>query len=175
MEKNMKSFVLLLAISLNLLAVDIGQVPKEVVLSGDNGGLAKDGSAWSSSSIKDKINVLAYVDPDEKDVNSLFFNILDSKDFNSTLVGRIAIVNLAATWKPNYVIEKILESKQKETPSTVYVKDKKSILVKEWNLADNASNILIFSKKGELLFYKSGKLSIDEIDRAIRLIENSLE
>ncbi|SFV54997.1 Protein ytfJ precursor [hydrothermal vent metagenome] len=73
--------------------------------------------------------------------------------FNSTLVGRIAIVNLAATWKPNYVIEKILESKQKETPSRVYVKDKKSILVKEWNLADNASNILIFSKKGEVLFY----------------------
>lgn len=171
----MKSFILLLAVSLNIFAVNVGEVPKELILSGENGGLAKDGSTWSSNSIKDKVNVVVYVDPDEKDLNSEFFEVLDTKEFNSTLVGRIAIVNLAATWKPNYVIEKLLEVKQKELPNMVYLKDKKSVLVKEWGLADEASNVLIFSKKGEVLFYKSGKLSADEIKEAIELIERNLD
>lgn len=175
MERTMKSFVLLLAMSLNMLAINVGEVPQELILSHDNGGLAQDGSAWSSSSIKDKINVLVYVDPDEKDVNREFFEVLDSKEFNSTVVGRIAIVNLAATWKPNYVIEKILEVKQKELPNTIYLKDKKSVLVKEWGLADDTSNVLIFSKIGELLFYKAGKLSVDETKEAIEIIEANIE
>lgn len=107
-------------------------------------------------------------------MNSEFFEVLDAKEYNSTLVGRIAIVNLAATWKPDYVIEKLLKLKQKELPNTIYLKDKKSVLVKEWDLADDASNVLIFSKKGEVLFYKSGKLSADEIVEAIELIETNL-
>ncbi len=66
------------------------------------------------------------------------------------MVGRIAIVNLEATWKPNYVIEKILSARQEVLPDTTFLKDKKSVLVNEWDLADDASNVLIFSKKGEV-------------------------
>jgi len=175
MEKNMKSMLLLLLMSLNMLAVNVGEVPKELTLSGENGGLAQDGSSWSSSSIKDKVHVLFYVDPDEKDVNDEFFEVLDAKEFNSTVVGRVAIVNLAATWKPNYVIETLLSSRQEVLPDTVFLKDKKSILVKEWSLADDASNVLIFSKKGEVLFYKAGKLSADEIKEAIEIIESNIK
>lgn len=147
MEKSMKSFILLLAMSLNIFSINVGEVPKKLTLSGENGGLAHDGSVWSSSSIKDKVYVLFYVDPDEKDVNDEFFELLDAKEFNSTTVGRIAIVNLAATWKPNYIIEKLLSARQDVLPDTIFLKDKKSILVKEWGLADDASNVLIFSKK----------------------------
>ena len=171
----MKSILLLLLMSLNIFALNVGEVPKELILSGDNGGLAQDGSAWSSSSINDKLHVLFYVDPDEKDVNNEFVELLNAKEFNSTIVGRVAIVNLAATWKPDYIIEKLLKLKQKELPNTIYLKDKKSILVKEWGLADDASNVLIFSKEGELLFYKAGQLSGDEIKKAIELIETNLE
>lgn len=167
--------VLLLLMSLNIFAVNVGEVPKELTLSGENGGLAHDGSAWSSSSIKDKVHLLFYVDPDEKDVNDEFFKTLDVKGFNSTVVGRVAIVNLAATWKPNYIIESLLSAKQNVLPDTIFLKDKKSILVKEWGLADDASDVLIFSKKGEVLFYKAGELSADEIKEAIELIETNLK
>ena len=97
MEMSMKSFILLWAMSVSIFAVTVGEIPKELTLSGESGGLAKDGATWHSSCIKDKVHVLFYVDPDEKDVNDEFFKTLDAKELNSTVVGRIAIVNLEAT------------------------------------------------------------------------------
>jgi predicted transcriptional regulator len=149
-------------------------VPKEVTISGENGGLVKDGGMWKSSSIKDKVYVMFYVDPDEKDKNENFSQILKVKKFDRSKFGSIAIVNLAATWKPNFVIESILKSKQKEFPKTIYVKDKNSVLVNNWGLANDESDILIFSKNSELLFYKAGKLGKDDINKALEIIETNL-
>ncbi len=168
------TLVTLLA-TLNLYAVTVGEIPKEVVISGDNGGMVSDGSAWDSKSIKDKVYVMFYVDPDEKDVNEDFSQALKKKNYREKgNFGTIAIINLAATWKPNFIIEKILKSKQKEFPTTIYVKDKKSVLVKEWNVEDDASDILIFDKTGKLLFYKSGKMKDSDMQKVFKLIEANL-
>jgi predicted transcriptional regulator len=137
--------------------------------------MAKDGSAWNSKSIKDKVYVMFYVDPDEKDLNEAFSDALKAKHYREKgAYGSIAVVNLAATWKPNVIIESLLKSKQKEFPNTIYVKDKKSILVKEWNLADDNSDILIFDKDGTVLFYKAGKMSKDDMQKAFTIIEEHL-
>jgi predicted transcriptional regulator len=161
--------------TLSLSALSIGEIPKTVIISGDDGGVVKgDGVAWNSSAIKDKVFVMFYVDPDEKDTNSHFSAALKAKKYDRANYGSIAIVNLAATWKPNFIIESILKDKQVEFPDTIYVKDKNSILVKEWEIEDNASNILIFSKTGKLLFYKSGKMSDEDIKRAMGIIEVNL-
>jgi predicted transcriptional regulator len=170
----LKHFILPIILTLNLSAITIGEIPKSVTIDNDNGGLAADGAAWDSSSIKDKSIVLFYIDPDEKDTNAHFSKALKEKKYDSTKFGSIAIVNLAATWKPNFVIEGILKTKQKEFPKTIYVKDKNSILVNEWDVQDNASNILLFSKSGKLLFYKSGAMSEEEILQVLRLIEKDL-
>ena len=158
----------------NLSAMTVGEVPSEVVIENDNGGMVLDGSAWNSSTIVDKVYVMFYVDPDEKDTNSHFSKALKEKKYDRSNYGSLAIVNLAATWKPNFIIESILKDKQEEFPDTIYVKDKNSVLVKEWKVEDDESNILIFSKRGELLFYKSGKMSEDDISNAIKIIENNL-
>ena len=157
--------------TLNLWAVTVGEKPKEVVISGENGGMAKDGAAWDSSSIKDKVYVMFYVDPDEKDLNSAFSDALKAKKYDRKNYASIAVVNLAATWKPNVIIESILKSKQKEFPETIYVKDKKSVLVKEWDLADDNNDIVIFDKDGSVLFYKAGKMSKDDMQKAFKIIE----
>ena len=170
----LKYFILPMILALNLSAITLGEVPKNVTIDNDNGGMVADGAAWNSSSIKDKVIVMFYIDPDEKDTNAHFSKALKEKKFDSTKFGSIAIVNLAATWKPNFVIESILKTKQKEFPNTIYVKDKNSVLVKEWKIDDDASNILIFSKNGELLFYKSGAMSEEEIDQTLKLIEKNL-
>ncbi len=172
----MKLKLLLTALltTLSLHAVTVGEKPTTVTIEGDNGGRV-DGSPWSSNTIKDSVFVMFYVDPDKKSVNEEFSKALKEKkyrekgNFNS-----IAIVNLAATWKPNFVIEKILKSKQEEFPKTTYVKDKASVLVKEWDLKDDASNVLIFDKNGKLLFYKSGKLDKADTQKAFSLIEANL-
>ena len=161
-------------LTLNLSALTIGEVAKEVTIEGDNGGMVLDGSAWNSSAIKDKVYVMFYVDPDEKDTNKEFSAILKEKKYDRSNYGSLAIINLAATWKPNFVIESILKDKQEEFPDTIYVKDKNSVLVNEWKVEDDASNILIFSKSGTVLFYKSGKMSEEDISNAIKIIEENL-
>lgn len=161
--------------TLNLWAVTIGDKPKEVSISGDNGGLVKDGTAWNSSMLKEKVYVMFYVDPDEKDTNEAFSQALKKKEYRKKgAYGSIAIINLAATWKPNFIIESILKSKQKEFADTIYVKDKNKVLVKEWNLADDASDILIFNKNGKLLFYKAGKMDKNDMQKAFQLIEENI-
>ena len=163
----------LMAISLS--ALSVGEVPKAVTLSGDNGGLVKgEAEAWNSQSIKDKVLVMFYVDPDEKDTNSHFSAALKAKKYNRSNYGSIAIINLAATWKPNFAIESVLKDKQIEFPDTLYVKDKSSVLVKEWEIEDDASNIIIFAKNGKVLFYKSGAMSDDDMTKAMKLIEDNL-
>ncbi|WP_434579935.1 YtfJ family protein [Sulfurimonas sp. NW15] len=160
--------------TLNLYALTIGEAPKNVTIEGEKGGLVT-GGAWNSNMLKNKVFVMFYVDPDEKDVNEDFSQALKKKHYREKgAFGSIAIVNMAATWKPNFAIEAILKGKQKEFPKTIYVKDKDKTLVKEWKIADDASNIVIFSKDGKVLFYKSGKMSEDDTQKAFQIIEENL-
>lgn len=158
----------------SLMALNIGEVPKNVSIADKNGGLVVGGGEWNSSRIKDKVYVLFYVDPDEKATNEHFTQILKDKKYDRVNYGSIAIVNLAATWKPNIVIESILKAKQEEFPDTLYIKDKTKHLVKEWGVADDASNVLIFSKDGKLRFSKTGKMLPEDITIALKIIEENL-
>ncbi len=158
-----------LIMTLNLYAITVGEIPKHITIDEDRGGLISDESIWDSATIRDKVIVMFYVDPDEKDINSHFSKKLKAQNYDKSRFGSIAIINLAATWKPNFILEGILKDKQIEFPDTLYVKDKKSVLVKEWDLEDDASNILIFSSYGELLFYRSGAMDEADIIKALKL------
>ena len=171
----LKVILFSMLMTLSLSAVTVGEVQKAITIEGENGGLVKDdGASWSSSSLKNRVSVMFYVDPDEKDTNSHFSAALKAKKYDRAKFRSLAVINLAATWKPNFAIESILKDKQVEFPHTIYVKDKNSVLVKEWEVADDASNILIFSKTGKLLFYKSGAMSESDIATATTLIESNL-
>ena len=170
----LKVAILSTLMALSLSALTVGEVPKESSISGENGGMVLDGSEWNSSSIRGKVFVMFYVDPDEKDVNEHYSQALKAeKEAKNLTFQSIAIVNLAATWKPNFVIESILKDKQEEFPTTIYVKDKASVLVKEWEIADDASNIIIFSKEGKVLFYKSGAMSPEDIQNSFNIIKDN--
>lgn len=153
--------------------VTIGKRPPLVQFSGDNGAKT-DGSSWSSKSITGKVYSLFYVDPDEKDANEVFIDKLKAQEFDRNKYGSIAIINLAATWKPNIIIERILKSKQEKYPDTIYVKDRVSKLVKSWGLKDDAYNVLLFNKKGELLFQKAGTMTDKETETYFKLIKENL-
>lgn len=167
----MKKILWIALVAANIFALDIGAKPPVVTLQGENGGHVKDGSPWSSSMIRDKVYVMFYVDPDEKDKNERVAEALKAKHFDRSKYGSIAIVNMAATWKPNFIIQKILESKQKKYKDTIYVMDKNKVLVDKWGLADDESDILLFDKDGKLLFYKAGRLSDEDIAKLIHIIE----
>ena len=168
-----KVLTTLLIATVSTFALTIGEIPKEITLSGENGAKV-DGTAWNSKMLKDKVYVLFYVDPDKKDDNEAFIDALHEKNYDKEKYGSVAIINLKATWLPNFAIEKKLKSKQKEFPNTIYAKDKTKYLVKEWELVDDASNILIFDNDGKLIYQHDGTLTDEEMQKAFALIEKNL-
>ena len=168
-----KLLTTLLIATVSTFALNLGEIPKEVTLSGEDGGRV-DGTEWNSNMLRDKLYVLFYVDPDKKDDNEAFIDALHEKNYDKEKYGSVAIINLKATWLPNFAIEKKLKTKQEEFPHTIYAKDKTKYLVKEWNLADDASNILIFDKEGKLIYQHNGLMEKDEMQSVFELIEKNL-
>ena len=154
-------------------AVEIGEIPPKVELKEKLGGRL-DGAPWSSEELQGKVHVLFYVDPDEKDTNNDASEALDREKFSSDKFQSFGIINMAATWLPNFAISSGLKDKQKRYPKTIYVRDYKRVLVNAWKIADDSSNVLAFDKKGKLIFRKDGKLTAEEIQVLIKVIRDHL-
>ena len=151
----------------------LGKKPPVVTLSGDLGGRVN-GEPWSSEEISGKVFTLMYVDPDEKEINEHVATALKKNKFPLDKYGSIAIINMDATWLPDFAIASSLEEKQKKYPNTVYVKDLEKELVKKWGLTDDNYDVLVFNQKGEVIFSKDGKLSEEELEKLIQEIRNNL-
>jgi YtfJ family uncharacterized protein len=176
MRNLLKLLVLMLPVTLVCTAaysIEPGQVPPPVDLKEKMGGRL-DGNPWNSEELKGKVHVLFYVDPDEKDTNNEASDALDREKFPSEKFQSVAIINMAATWLPNFAISSSLEEKQKRYPRTIYVRDFKKVLVHAWKIADDSSNVLAFDKSGRLIFRKDGKLSPEDIQKLIKAIRSNL-
>lgn len=153
--------------------LEMGQIPKVVELTGDEGGRL-DGTPWSSKELTGKVSVVFYVDPDEKDLNNPASEALHAEKFPLEQYQSFGIINMDATWLPNFILSSALEEKQEKYPNTIYVRDYDKILVKQWNVADDNSDVLAFDKQGRLIFMKAGKLNADDIKQLIDLIKQNL-
>ncbi len=154
-------------------AVEIGEIPPKVELK-EKLGERLDGKPWSSEELRGKVHVLFYVDPDEKDTNNDASEALDKEKLPGDKYQSVGIINMAATWLPNFAISSSLKDKQKRYPRTIYVRDYKKVLVNAWKIADDSSNVLAFDKQGKLIFRKDGKLTTEDIQRLIKSIRDHL-
>jgi YtfJ family uncharacterized protein len=152
----------------------IGETPKTVVLEDKLGGRL-DGSPWSSDEMKGKVHVLFYVDPDEKDLNNDASEALKEEGFPREKYQSVGIINMAATWMPNFAISSALKKKQKRYPTTIYVRDYKKVVVESWGISDDNSDVLAFDKQGRLIFRKDGKLNPQDIKTLIDTIREHLD
>jgi uncharacterized protein len=154
-------------------AIELGEIPPKVELKEKLGGRL-DGKPWSSEELQGKIHVIFYVDPDEKDTNNSASEAIDKEKFPKDDFHSFGIINMAATWMPNFAINMALKEKQERYPKTTYVRDYKKVLVNAWKIADDSSDVLAFDKKGKLIFRKDGKLNPVEIQRLIKTIRDNL-
>lgn len=176
MKHLVKGFIFVLAVFLlnpSARAIELGEIPPKVELKEKLGG-RMDGTPWSSAELQGKVYVLFYVDPDEKDTNNEASDALDREKFPSEKFQSVGIINMAATWLPNFAISSALKDKQTRYPKTIYVRDYKKVLVNVWKVADDSSNVLAFDKKGKLIFRKDGKLTAEEIQTLIKVIRDHL-
>lgn len=153
--------------------IEIGEIPPKVEIKGELGGRL-DGTSWSSEELRGKVHVLFYVDPDERDTNNDASEALDKEDLPNNKFQSFAIINMAATWLPNFAISSSLKDKQKRYPETIYVRDNKKVLVNVWKIADDSSDVFAFDRKGRLIFRKDGKLTKEEIERLVMTIRDHL-
>lgn len=150
-----------------------GDTLPTVVLSGDGGGRT-DGTPWSSASCRGRLTSVFYIDPDERALNEPAFDSLKAACFPGDRFFSVAILNMAATWMPDAVIETMLRKKQKKFPRTVYVRDLEKALVRTWGLKDQSSNILILDREGRVIFSRDGKLSETDIRKMMAAIREKL-
>jgi len=153
----------------------IGQKPSGLKLNGELGGKVT-GEGWSSEEIEKygKVISLFYIDPEEKKHNEPLEAAYEAEHFPPEKHQCIAIINMAAAWYPNSMIDSQLRKKQEKFPRTVYVKDVKKTLVGEWGLQDDSVNVAIFAKNGTLLYVKKGPMNPNEIRELMNLIRANL-
>ena len=154
--------------------IEIGEIPETVALENKQGGRL-DGTPWSSAEMRGKVHVLFYVDPDLKDLNNDASEALKSEKFPRDKFQSIAIINMAATWLPNFAVSSALQKKQKRYPTTLYVRDYKKVLVKAWGITDDNSDVLAFDQQGRLIYRKDGKLDSEDIEELIGIVREHLD
>ena len=168
-----KIVIFLLAIFTIANALSVGERLPNVVLDKANGGTS-DKKAWYSKTLRGKVHLILYMDPDKREETQALLDALNSLNVNSNSYSTVAIVNLAATWLPNAILESKLSKKQKELKNTVFVFDKRKYLVKKWGLKDNDSNVIIINRNSKVIYQKSGKISKMDIDTILSLIKQNL-
>ncbi|WP_345973272.1 YtfJ family protein [Sulfurimonas diazotrophicus] len=169
----MKLLLSLFALTLSLMALQTGQPLPALNLQGDDGGKV-DGTPWNSDELKEKVHVIFYVDPDEKDLNNPFSDALKAEDFDRSRFASVAIINMEATWLPNFAIAKSLKAKQEKFPDTIYVKDMHKKGVSAWKVADDNSDIIITDKSGNVLYLYEGEVPQGSFDEIISLIKEHM-
>ncbi len=160
-----------ICLAVMLQAVNVGDTLPRVTLEKENGGTSRD-KPWHSTSLKGKVHVLLYMDPDKREESQELLDALKTLEANSKKYSTVAIVNLAATWMPDAVLEGLLSKKEKELKNTSFVFDKKKYLVKKWKMKDDASNVLIVDKTLKVMYKKVGQVSDNEIKHMIKLLSD---
>jgi len=144
-----------------------------VSLSGEDGGL-HNGEPWNSSILRDKINLLFYIDPDKQRQVKPLLARLDSLDFSTEKLGSTFILNTSATIIPDFILRHKVAERARKANGTRYVLDLNRVLVDKWHLKDDDINILLFDAGGALLFKHSGDISPDLIQTLIEKIKRSI-
>jgi len=168
-----KMMIVWIGIVAMIQAVNIGDILPQVTLEKENGGASNE-KAWHSSDLKGKVHLLLYMDPDKRKETQALLDALNRLEVDSKAYSTVAIVNLAATWMPDAILEGLLSKKQKELKNTSFVFDKTKYLVNKWKMKDDASNVLIVDKNVKILYQKAGKLSTAEINKMIDIIRQNI-
>lgn len=169
--------LIIIALSLMSLSAysmpELGKALPTATLSGDLGGKV-DGTGWSTTELVGKVQVIFYVDPDEKNTNNHVSEAIAEAKFDRTFYGSSGIINMDATWLPNSLIASSLKKKQEKYPHTTYVKDLKKTLVKVWKVQDDASNIIVLDPQSKVLFAGHGKISEADTKKIVSTIRSEM-
>jgi hypothetical protein len=79
-----------------------------------------------------------------------------------------------ALWGTASIANGQLADSQKETAYANYVVDKKGLAANAWGLQKKSSAIIVVGSDNQVLYFRDGKMSADEIATAVALIKSAL-
>jgi predicted transcriptional regulator len=126
----------------------------------------------NSPELKGKVLSVFYVSPAEKDMNAHVEDALlkdNGLERNKRYKGLGISNNKASNW-PNFVINKIIKSKQEKTGAIILVDENYTIL-NLWVLNNNSSNVIVLDKDRVCRYIYKGKLPLTEVTRLIQIIK----
>lgn len=165
--------VLFAAVSVNA-QVEINKNLPDLVLREEKGGNIN-GTEWKSSDLKNKLNIVFYVAPNQQGDVEPLLNKIDGAGYSHEYVKVTLIINTEATWIPNGIIEGKVEGRAKEDTTKSYVLDKDEVLLKGWNLSEDNPNIIVVDASGKVISFFSEKLNDDIKNKLLTIIESEIK
>ncbi|MDH5721486.1 MAG: YtfJ family protein [Spirochaetia bacterium] len=163
----MKRLIMLLIISTGLYS-NSSFLLKEIY-NDENIKYISNNNPFDSRTLSGKNNLIVYADPDKKRDTEKLIDKLIQINVPESKLGKIFIINLAATWLPNIIINSKIKSKQESNPEIIFVKDYQKVLVKEWKLKDDEVNIMLLDENLKILFLKKGNIKDKDISAVIKI------
>jgi len=119
-----------------------------------------------------KVLTIFYTDPDVKEQNEPFRDLLKAENLDKNKYRGLGVVNMKDTWKPNVFIRRVVRQKEAKFNSLILT-DPDHTLKKAWDLGDcNEKDIaIIIGKDRKVYFIKAGKLTPDEMKKGLQLIK----
>lgn len=144
-----------------------------IELSGESGGYIN-GNSWNIADLLGKVTTLFYIDPSEETLNPELEARLEAEHFPIEASNSVVIVNTDKSWIPDFVIEKVIKSKQESHPNTLFVVDKSSKLSNVGWLPSPGYVVVVLDPQGKKIYQKEGKFNSGEIDLLITLIRDTI-
>ncbi len=120
-----------------------------------------------------KVVVLFYTDPDVKDMNETFREKLKAQKLDKSKMRPLGVANLKDTWKPNFIIRKVIRGKIEKFKSVILT-DKEHMLKRFWNLGDcdDQDLVIVIGRDLKVKFLKKTALTEAEIKSTIQLVKD---
>jgi len=121
-----------------------------------------------------KVLQVNYVDPDEKDLNEPYNEVVDKAvkvegRIDSLRFKGIGITDTKSTWLPNGAIQLIARNKAKKF-KTVILFDYDATLQKQWGMPKDNYTVVILDKNRVCRYIHEGKIPESENEKIVQLI-----
>ena len=121
-----------------------------------------------------KVVVVFYADPGSKDLNNELQNTLKSARESGKIDRKnyegLGVVNLKDSIVPNWMLNRIIKSKQEETKAVILVDPAYSVL-NLWGLTKKTSNIILLDKKRVCRYIQKGKVPSADVGKVVGLVQ----
>jgi predicted transcriptional regulator len=125
-----------------------------------------------SPEFQGRVVYINYADIGSKDMNKHVDDTLKKDpgiDRKNNYVG-MGIANMKASIVPDFIIARVIKSKQEETGATILLDDN-YIMLTRWGLENKVSNVIVLDKKRICRYIYKGKLPDEEVEKLINIVK----